>query len=402
MSGIVVVGGGQAGASLVAKLRGLGFDGPLRLICGEPVPPYQRPPLSKAYLLGEVSAERLSLKSPEFYADQKIDLHVGATVSKIDPVAKTVSVGLETLSYDHLALTTGSMPRRLPPEIGGSLGNVFEVRSLADVDRMAPVARAGAKALVIGGGYIGLEAAAVASKLGLEVTVIEMAERILQRVACAETSDYFRALHQSHGVEIREGVGLEMLKGEDVVRGALLSDGTEVPVDLAIVGIGISPETQLAETLGLDVDNGIATDTFGRTSDPQIWAAGDCASFPYQGGRIRLESVQNAIDQAEVVAANMLGAETPYIPKPWFWSDQFDVKLQIAGLNTGFDQVVARPGEKPGAQSNWYYAGDRLLAVDAMNDARNYMVGKRLIESGKSPEPAVIANPDTDMKALLK
>lgn len=402
MGGIVVVGGGQAGASLVAKLRTLGHDGNITLISEEPVPPYQRPPLSKAYLLGDMSAERLYLRPAEFYTDQQIDLRLNTRVVDIDTDAKTVTTPTETIPYDQLALCTGSSPRLLPASIGGTLEGVFAVRTLADVDRMAPEFSAGKRVLVIGGGYIGLEAAAVASKLGLQVTLVEMAERILQRVACPETSDFFRTLHTEHGVTIHEGIGLDRLQGEDRVQRAYLSDGSHIDIDFAIVGVGISPGSQLAETAGLELDNGIKVDSHGRTSDPAVWAAGDCASLPYNGKRIRLESVQNAIDQAETVAANILGATVDYAPKPWFWSDQYDVKLQIAGLNTGYDHVVTRQGDKPGTLSHWYFRGDQLLAVDAMSDARNYMIGKRLIEAGKSPSPKVISDPETDMKALLK
>ena len=402
MGGIVVVGGGQAGASLVAKLRTLGYDGAVTLISDEPVPPYQRPPLSKAYLLGDMTAERLYLRPAEFYAEQNIGLKLSTKVDAIDPGAKTLQANGETIAYDHLALCTGSSPRLLPAAIGGDLEAVYAVRTLADVDRMAQEFTAGRKVLVVGGGYIGLEAAAVASKLGLQVTLVEMADRILQRVAAPETSDFFRSLHTSHGVTIREGIGLERLTGQGRVTGAALSDGSELDVDFVIVGVGIAPGVQLAEAAGLAIANGIEVDAHGRTSDPSIWAAGDCASLPYRGTRIRLESVQNAIDQAEAVAANMLGADIGYEPKPWFWSDQYDVKLQIAGLNTGYDKVIVRQGDKPGTVSHWYYRGDVLLAVDAMNDARNYMIGKRLIEAGRSPAPDAIADPDTDMKALLK
>ena len=289
---------------------------------------------------------------------------------------------------------------RLPAAIGGELAGVYTVRSLADVDAMRGEFQPGRRAIIVGGGYIGLEAAAVASKLGLDVTVLEMAPRILQRVASPETSNHVRALHQSHGVTILEETGLDRLVGTDRVTGALLKDGRQLPADFVIVGVGITPNTHLAEAAGLTIDNGISTDEMGRTSDPSIWSAGDCASFPRNGGRIRLESVGNAIDQAEVVAANMLGANTPYQAKPWFWSDQFDLKLQIAGLNTGYDHIVTRKGEGE-AVSFWYYAGDKLLAVDAMNDPRAYMVGKRLIEGGKSPAPDVITG-TPDLKALLK
>ena len=401
MSGIVVVGAGQAGSSMVAELRKQGFDGDITLIGAEPVPPYQRPPLSKGYLLGDMTLERLFLRPESFYADQDVTLRLGAEVTAIDPKAKTLSLGEETLPYDQLALTTGSVPRRLPARIGGELEGVFVVRTLADVDAMAGSFTEGARALIVGGGYIGLEAAAVASKLGVQVTLVEMAERILQRVAAPETSDYFRNLHAAHGVEIREGVGLDRLMGEDRVQAAALSDGSQLDVDFVIVGVGIAPDTALAEAAGLEIDNGIAVDALGRTSDPAIWAAGDCCSFPYRGGRLRLESVPNAIDQAECVARNLLGGEEDYVPKPWFWSDQYDVKLQIAGLNTGYDRIVTRKGDGQ-TVSFWYYQGDRLLAVDAMNDPRGYMIGKRLIEAGKSPDPDVIADPDADLKALLK
>ena len=398
---VVVVGAGQAGSSLVAKLRNSGFDGSITLIGAEPVPPYQRPPLSKAYLLGDMALDRLFLRPESFYAEHRIDLRLNTRVTGIDRTAHTVTLNGEVMTYDQLVLATGSDPRRLPASIGGALEGVFVVRDLADVDAMAPHVVAGKRALIVGGGYIGLEAAAVAAKRGLDVTLVEMADRILQRVAAPETSNFFRALHQGHGVTIREGIGLDRLLGEGHVTGARLSDGTELPVDLVIVGVGITPGTALAEAAGLEIENGIKVDAQGRTSDPAIWAAGDCASFPWQDGRIRLESVPNAIEQAECVAENIMGAGKDYVAKPWFWSDQYDVKLQIAGLNAGYDQTVVRPGDKPGSQSVWYFRGDELLAVDAMNDPRAYMIGKRLIEAGQSPAPAVVGDPDTPLKSLL-
>ncbi|SFR01763.1 NAD(P)/FAD-dependent oxidoreductase [Poseidonocella sedimentorum] len=401
MERIVIVGGGQAGASLAARLRAKGFDGAVTLLCAEPVPPYQRPPLSKAYLLGEMEEERLYLRPEKFYAEKDIELRLDCAVEAIDRAAGEVVTSRGRIPYDQLALCTGSAPRRLPQAIGGALGGVHVVRTLADVQALEPEVSPGRKALVVGGGYIGLEAAAVLIKSGLTVTLVEMADRILQRVASQETSAYFRALHEGHGVDLREGIGLERLLGERRVTGARLTDGSEVAADLVIVGAGIVPDTALAEAAGLALDNGIRTDTSGRTSDPKIWAAGDCASFPHGTGRMRLESVGNAIDQAECVADNMLGAERDYAAKPWFWSDQYDVKLQIAGLGTGHDRVVTRPGEG-GAVSFWYYAGETLLALDAINDPRAYMVGKRLIESGKSPAPDVVADPETDLKALLR
>ncbi len=400
MSDIVVIGAGQAGCSLVAKLRALGHEGKITLIGEEADPPYQRPPLSKAYLLGEMDRERLYLRPESFYAENDITLKLSDTAVSVDRKDKVVVAGGETIPYDKLALTTGSVPRQLPPAIGGDLSGVHVVRTLADVDAMAPACVEGARVLIIGGGYIGLEAAAVCAKLGMKVTLVEMAERILQRVAAPETSDYFRELHSAHGVDIREGVGLDRLTGDGAVSGAVLSDGTTLDLDMVIVGIGITPASGVAEACGLTMDNGIAVDEFGRTSDPDIYAAGDCASFPYRGERIRLESVQNAIDQAENAAENMLGKEVEYVPQPWFWSDQYDVKLQIAGLNTGYDKIVVRI--KDDARSHWYFKGDTLLAVDAMNAPRAFMVAKRLLAMGKLPSPETVADTSIVIKDLLR
>ena len=401
MSHVVAIGAGQAGAALAARLRSGGHAGPITLIGEEPILPYQRPPLSKGYLLGEMGADRLTLRSADFYAEHDIALRLGAPVSAIDPKARTVTLGTETIRYDDLVLTTGSVPRRLPAAIGGDLAGVYTVRTVADVDAERAEFSPGRRLVIVGGGYIGLEAAAVAAKLGLDVTVLEMAPRILQRVAAPETSDYFRALHTAHGVKILESTGLERLLGEaGHVTAARLTDGREIPADFVIAGIGILPATQLAEAAGLVIENGIRTDSHGRTSDPHIWAAGDCASFPWRGGRLRLESVQNAIDQADLVADNILGAEKDYVPMPWFWSDQYDCKLQIAGLNTGYDRIVTR-GPDGAAVSFWYFKGDRLLAVDAMNDSRAYMVGKRLLETGRDVDAGAISNPATNLKSLL-
>lgn len=401
MRHIVVIGAGQAGSSCVVKLRNGGFEGKITLIGAESHPPYQRPPLSKAYLMGDMTLERLFLRPESFYGENDIDLRLGVTVEAIDAAGQKITSSDGVVEYDELVFTTGSIPHKLPAAIGGALDGVHVVRGLADVDAMEPRFVKGARVLIVGGGYIGLEAASVAAKLGLEVTLVEMAPRILQRVASPETSDFFRNLHQGHGVDLREGVGLEKLTGEGAVNGAVLTDGTMLDVDFVIVGVGIAPATALAEAAGVVLDNGIAVDGHGRTNVPHVWAAGDCASFPYRGGRIRLESVPNAIEQAEVVAENLMGAETDYTAKPWFWSDQYDVKLQIAGLNTGYDRVVTR-GAAPGPVSFWYYRGETLLAVDAANDPRGYMVGKRLIEGGKSPKPEVVADTETDLKALLK
>jgi 3-phenylpropionate/trans-cinnamate dioxygenase ferredoxin reductase subunit len=275
------------------------------------------------------------------------------------------------------------------------------MRTLDDADRLAAVCRGGRKLLVVGGGYIGLEAAAVARKLGAQVTLIEAAPRILQRVASPETAGYFRALHRRHGVDLREGVGLAGLtQAGGRMTGAKLTDGSTIPVDLAIVGIGVVPNQELAADAGLQCDNGIVADAFCRTNDPRIMAVGDCATIPLDSALIRLESVGHAIEHAQTAASVLMGCGQRYRPNPWFWSDQYDVKLQIAGLLTGYDRVVARGGA-PGPTSHWYYFGDRLLAVDAMNDPRAYMIGKKLIQARRSPNPETIVDLAADLKALL-
>ncbi|MEO1293479.1 MAG: FAD-dependent oxidoreductase [Pseudomonadota bacterium] len=399
---IVVVGAGQAGQSLVETLRKKAHSGPITLIGDEPVAPYQRPPLSKKYLLGEMSAERLQFRPASYYAEHGIETRFGESVTAIERDAKAVVLGSgECVPYDLLALTTGSRPRLLPDAIGGGLAGVYPVRTLADVDAMAPEVAEGRRVLIVGGGYIGLEGAAVAAQRGMRVTLVEMAPRILARVAAAETAAFFSALHRAHGVDIVTGTGLERLEGEDgrVVR-AVLSDGRVLAVDLVLVGIGILPNTELAAAAGLAIDNGIAVDAEGRSSDPAIFAAGDCASFPYQGRRLRLESVQNAIEQAEVAAKAMQGQPQSYAPVPWFWSDQYNVKLQIAGLSQGFDRTLVRPGRGERSQSVWYLRDGRLIAVDAMNDPRAYMSGKRWLEAGVSPDLSQLADPEVELKTI--
>lgn len=398
---ILIVGAGQAGAALAARLRALGHQGPLTLVGAEPDAPYQRPPLSKAYLKGEIEAERLHLRPPSFYAAERIELVTGASVARIDRGQRIVHLADgRALAYDLLALTTGAEPRRLPAAIGGDLPGVFTLRDRADADALGAVLRQGARALIVGGGYIGLEAAAVLATAGLEVTLVEAAPRILARTAAPATADYFRALHQSHGVRLLEGTDLVRLTGEDRVAGADLGDGSHLQADLVLVGIGVAPRDRLAAAAGLATEDGILVDTAGRTTDPAIFAAGDCTRFPHSGGYLRLESVPHAIDQAEAAAEAMLGRRAIYVPRPWFWSDQYEIKLQIAGLGAGFDHTITRAGPRPGAQSVWYWQGDRLIAVDAMNDPRAYMTGKRWIEAGLSPDPARLADPAVDLKAL--
>ena len=400
---LVIVGAGQAGFALAAKLRVLKDTRPITLIGAEEALPYQRPPLTKKYLLGEMSFDRLLFRPGQWFADNDVEVRLSSWVEKIDRDTKEVVMqDGSRLTYGTLALTTGSTPRRLPDSIGGDLEGVYVARDRRDADLLRDEMRAGRRVLIIGGGYIGLEAAAVARHLGLEVTVIEMAERILQRVAAKETADIMRVIHTNHDVVIREGVGLHRLVGNNGhVTAAELSDGSVLEVDFVIAGIGVTPNDRLAKEAGLDVANGIVVDAFARTSDPAIFAMGDCTMLPWRGERIRLESVQNAVDQAEAAAAVIAGGDTPYEPKPWFWSDQYDVKLQIAGFNLGYDETLLRPGSREGSASVWYFRQGRLIAVDAINDAKAYVSGKKMIESGITPDKALLADPAADLKQLL-
>ena len=402
MTCVVIVGAGQAASSAALKLRGLGFPGEIVLIGDEPIAPYQRPPLSKSYLLGKVSPDAILVRPISLYEERNIELRLGCRVDCIEPEAQRIETSTGRLGYDHLVLATGAKPLRLDPSLGGAFGNVFTLRSIGDIDRIAPLFQAGRRLLVVGGGYVGLEAAAVAAQSGLEVVLVEMADRILKRVACAETAAYFSALHARHGVRILESTALRRLEGNGAAVRACLSNGETLAIDLVIVGIGVKPEVALARDAGLDLDDGVKVDELGRTSIEGIWAAGDCASFPYRDRRIRLESVPHAIDQAESVAANICGAQRPYMATPWFWSDQFDVKLQIAGLNAGYDRVVARTGGRPGAASHWYFRGNALLAVDAINDPRSFVAARKLLSMGVEIDPDDVANGSVDLVELSK
>lgn len=400
---LVIVGAGQAAFSLAAKLRALKDERPITIIGSEDVLPYQRPPLSKKYLMGEMSFERLEFRPAEWFDENEVDIRLSTWVEEIDSTAKTVRMqDGSILSYDKLVLATGATPRTLPAGVGGDLDGVLTVRDKRDADRLMAEMQPGRRLLVIGGGYIGLEAAAVARRLGLDVTLIEMADRILQRVASADTATVMRDIHKAQGVSILEKTGLTRLIGEDGhVTAAELSDGTVLEVDFVIVGIGVTPNDRLARDCGLDSGNGIIVDAFTRTSDPDIHAVGDCALLPLDGQKIRLESVQNAVDQAEAAAVILAGEEKPYQPKPWFWSDQYEVKLQIAGFNAGYDETLLRPGQREGSCSIWYFRQGKFLAVDAINDAKAYVSGKKLLDTGKEPDRAILADHSADLKLLL-
>ncbi|MFK3778678.1 NAD(P)/FAD-dependent oxidoreductase [Agrobacterium sp. NPDC089420] len=400
---LVIVGAGQAAFALAAKLRALKDERPISIIGSEDAYPYQRPPLSKKYLLGEMSFDRLLFRPQEWYAENNVDIRLSTWVEEIDRKARTIRMqDGSTLVYDKLVLATGAEPRPLPASIGGDLDGVLTVRDRRDADRLTVEMKPGRRLLVIGGGYIGLEAAAVARKLGLEVTLIEMADRILQRVAAKETADIMRGIHQANGVSIREKTGLVRLVGMDGrVAAAELSDGSTLDVDFVIVGIGVTPNDRLARESGLDVGNGIVVDSHTRSSDKDIHAVGDCALLPWRGQYVRLESVQNAVDQAEAAAAVLAGFEAAYDAKPWFWSDQYEVKLQIAGFNLGYDETVLRPGAREGSWSVWYFRDGRFVAVDAVNDAKAYVAGKKLLDTGAEPDRAILADASADLKLLL-
>ena len=400
---LVIVGAGQAAFALAAKLRALKDERPITIIGSEDAHPYQRPPLSKKYLLGEMSFDRLMFRPVEWYAENNVDIRLSTWVEEIDGAAKSLRMqDGSTLSYDRLVLATGASPRLLPASIGGDLEGVLTVRDKRDADRLMEEMKPGRRLLVIGGGYIGLEAAAVARKLGLDVTLIEMADRILQRVAASETADIMRGIHQENGVAIREKTGLVRLVGMDGrVAAAELSDGSTLDVDFVIVGIGVTPNDRLARESGLDVGNGILVDEYTRSSDKDIHAVGDCALLPWRGQHVRIESVQNAVDQAEAAAHVLAGTEIAYDAKPWFWSDQYEVKLQIAGFNLGYDETVLRPGAREGSWSVWYFRDGRFVAVDAVNDAKAYVSGKKLLDTGAEPDRTILADPSADLKLLL-
>lgn len=396
---IAIVGAGQAGAAVAARLRSQGYAGRVVILGAETAPPYQRPPLSKKYLSGEWEAERLWLRSAEFWRDNEIELRLGSEVTMIDPELGYLIWNGELYNWTKLVLTTGTKPRPLPLGFS-SRNNVYELRNIQDVDRLRPVFQAGKKLVVVGGGYIGLETAAVAASMGLAVTVIEKGSRILERVACAETANAIRDLHLRHDVTILEGRSISAVNGADTIVSLQLDNGTQVACDFVLVGVGVLPQTKLAEEAGIQCDNGILVDAFGRTSATDVWSAGDCACFELQGRLTRLESVQNAIDQAEAVADDMMGRGKAYEPVPWFWSDQYDTKLQIVGLNHGYDTVVERLSAR--GRSIWYFGDGRLLAVDALNDGRTYMAAKRLLEAGLSVGPQEVRQPDFDPVQLLK
>lgn len=400
---IVIIGGGQAGAQVVQSLRQFGYEGDLVLVGDEAALPYQRPPLSKAYMKGELGEDRLYFKPAAWYEDNKVETLLSQRVEKIDRARRQVTLEHGGhLDYDALIIATGSRPRSLPVE-GADLENVFDLRGLADVEHIQPKMIPGHRLVIVGAGYIGLEAAAVARQLGLEVTVLEMEQRALARVTSPVISSFYEALHMEHGVDVRCGARLARLKGEDgKLTHAVLASGEEIEADMVLAGIGIVPNVELAEDAGLPVKNGIIVDEDARTSDPRIFAAGDCTVRPlaHYARTGRLESVHNAIEQGKLAAAAIMGKPRPALDCPWFWSDQYDIKLQIAGLSMGYDEIVVRGDIEAKKFAAFYLKNGRLIAVDAINSPPEFIASKRLIMSGASVASETLKDTSISMKEI--
>lgn len=375
----VIVGAGQCGLKAAETLRTSGYDGPLLMIGAEPYAPYQRPPLSKAFLKGEMSRDRLMLKPDRFFEEQRITTRFGEEVTGLDPKRHTITLkGGDTIPYAKLLIATGTRARRIPLA-GSDLPGVFVLRELADVEHLSAHLAPGMRVAIIGAGYIGLEVAAALRAAGHEITVLEGAERVMQRVVSPEVSAFFESLHRGHGVDLRTGVRIAQIAGSERAEAIALADGTLVTCDAVLIAVGAEPVTDLAVEAGLAVKNGILVDTACRTSSPDIFAAGDCAAFPSAryGRVVRLESVQNAIDQGKAAAQAMLGNAVDYDPLPWFWSDQYDVKLQIAGLSEGADEVVIEGEPSTAGFTATYLKDGTPVAVDAINQPRAHMLARR-------------------------
>ena len=405
-SDIVIVGGGHGGAQCAISLRQNGFAGTITVIGREPEYPYERPPLSKEYFAREKTFDRLYIRPPTFWAEKEITFRLGTEVVKVDPADHVVTLSNgETLAYGKLVWATGGDPRRLACE-GGHLAGVHAVRTREDCDTLMAEVDAGARrVVVIGGGYIGLEAAAVLSKLGLDVTLLEALPRVLARVAGEELSEFYQNEHRAHGVDLRTGVAVDYLEGDGHrVTGVKLVDGTHLPADAVIVGIGIVPAVGPLIAAGAAGANGVDVDPYCRTSLPDVYAIGDCAAFAcdFAGGEImRVESVQNANDMATCVAKALCGDEQPYKAFPWFWSNQYDLRLQTAGISKDFDATVLRGDPAERKFSIVYLRGGKVIALDCVNMVKDYVQGRKLVEAGLKPDLAALADAETPLKSLL-
>ena len=399
---VVIVGAGQAASQLAASLRAEGFAGALTIVGDEPYIPYPRPPLSKAFLAGELARERLFIKPEEFYAEAKCHLMLNTRVTAIDRTRKVVTLdGGAEVAYTTLALATGSRVRKLNLP-GADLPGCYYLRGIADVEHLQSRITPGAKLVIVGAGYIGLEVAAVATKRGLSVTVLEAMPRVMARAACPEVSAFYEQVHTKAGVDIRLNVKLEGIERANGALAVKTSAGA-VPADTVLIGVGIVPNVELAADAGLKVDNGIVVDQFARTGDAAIYAIGDCANLPCTyapSGRVRLESVQNAIDQAKHAAGAICGKPKPYNEVPWFWSDQYDLKLQIAGLAPPDGKVVIRGRPADRSFAAFHLKDGVVVAVEAVNAAPEYMMGRRLIAARAKPAPERLADKAVPMKDM--
>ncbi|HBK50965.1 MAG TPA: pyridine nucleotide-disulfide oxidoreductase [Pseudomonas sp.] len=399
----IIIGASHAAAQLAPSLRQEGWQGPILVIGDEPSIPYHRPPLSKAYLLGEKSASDLYIRPAASYAQHDISFRLGERVERIDREGHTLTLSSgETLAYAKLAICTGTRVRRVDLP-GDDLKGVHYLRSMADIDRIKAYVREGAKAVIVGGGYIGLETAAVLRTLGVQVTVLEAAPRVLARVTAPEVSEFFARVHAEEGVDLRTAMSVCALDGQGSVERVVCNDGQVFAANLVIIGIGVLPNVELAADAGLAIDNGILVDECARTADPDIVAVGDCTRHPSPWyGSIRLESVPNATEQAKSAAAALCGKHKPYASLPWFWSDQFDIKLQIAGLNQGYDQVVVRGDYRQGRSFCVFYLNQgRLIAADCINRPQEFLFSKRLIAERMAVTAAQLADESLPFKSLL-
>ena len=398
----VIAGAGHAAGQVVATLRQQKYAGSIVLIGDEQYLPYQRPPLSKKFLAGEMPAERLYFKPESFYDVPEIELRLQTTIGAIDRDARQLTLdGGNNIPYDKLVLALGARVRELAVA-GSDLAGVHYVRNIADVQGIREDLEGSRHLVIVGAGYIGLEVAAVTRTLGLDVTVVEMADRVMSRVVSPEISDFYQIEHANQGVKLRLGTGVTALHGKRRIKGVEVDDGEIIPADLVVVGIGILPNTELASTAGLAVDDGIVVDDRCRTSDTNIYAVGDCTRHPNSiyGRSLRLESVHNALEQAKTAASNICGADNQYAQVPWFWSDQYDLKLQIAGLSQGYDDVVIRGNPAERSFSCVYLKDSRLIAVDAVNAPRDFMQSKTLIADGSVFEADRLADPNASLRDL--
>ena len=404
-AGVIIVGAGQGGAQAALALRQNGFEGRILMIGREPEIPYERPPLSKEYLAREKTFERICIRPVQFWDDKQIEMKLGTEVVSLDPSAHTVTLSDGSqVEYGKLIWATGGDPRRLSC-MGADLAGVHAVRTKEDADRLMAELDAGARrAVVIGGGYIGLEAAAVLTKFDVQVTLLEALPRVLARVAGEALSEFYEAEHRAHGVDLRTGAVMDCLEGDGTkVTGVRMADGSVLPADIVIVGIGIIPCIGPLITAGASGGNGVDVDEFCRTSLPDVYAIGDCAAHANDfadGAVIRLESVQNANDMATVAAKDICGVPVPYKATPWFWSNQYDLKLQTAGLSTGHDTAVLRGDPATRSFSVVYLKGGKVVALDCVNMVKDYVQGRKLVEARARIAPELLADASVPLKEM--